>query len=216
MISIKKFVFNAFQVNAYVLYDETNECIIIDPSVSSDEEFLQITRFIKNNKLNPKLIINTHAHIDHIIGNWQIAMHYKIKLAAHNKCNDFLQHASEFAKSFGLPMEAVKPIDLYLEDGFKVKFGMSCLKVLYTPGHADCSICLYSKNDKFVISGDVLFYESIGRTDLKTGNYDLLQKSIWEKLFILPDETRVLPGHGPETVIGYEKVNNPFVAIGMN
>jgi glyoxylase-like metal-dependent hydrolase (beta-lactamase superfamily II) len=215
MISVKKFVFNAFQVNSYVLYDETGECIIIDPSVSNEDEFSQLDDFIKSKQLTPVLLVNTHAHIDHIIGNYKTAKHYKIKLAAHKECVGFLEHAREYAESFGLPMEGVKKIDYFVDEGQKITFGNSCLMVFYTPGHADCSICLYSKDDAFVITGDVLFYQSIGRTDLRTGNYDLLQKSIWEKLFTLPDNTKVYAGHGPDTTIGYEKVNNPFVAIGM-
>lgn len=215
MITVKKFVFNAFQVNSYVLYDETNECIIIDPSVSSDEELAELTGFIEKNRLKPVLLVNTHAHIDHIIGNDQVASHYKIKLAAHKESLGFLKNADVYAASFGLPMEGIKPIDYFIEEGQKVKFGTSCLTTFYTPGHADGSICLYAEKDGFVVTGDVLFYQSIGRTDLRTGNYDILQKSIWEKLFVLPDETHVYPGHGPDTTIGSEKVNNPFVAIGM-
>ena len=215
MIAVKKFVFNAFQVNSYVLYDETNECILIDPSVSSAEEFTQLTGFIEEKSLKPVLLVNTHAHIDHIIGNEKVASYYKIKLAAHKECLGFLDHADAYAASFGLPMDGIKTIDYFIEEGQKVKFGASCLKVFYTPGHADGSVCLYSEKEGFVITGDVLFYQSIGRTDLRTGNYDVLQKSIWEKLFVLPDETHVYPGHGPDTTIGSEKVNNPFVTIGM-
>ncbi len=215
MISVKKFIFNPFQVNAYVLYDETGECTFIDPAVSDEKEFNTLTGFVKENNLIPKMIVNTHAHIDHIIGNYDVASRYKIKLATHPDAEGFLTNALKTAEAFGLPMSHVKEIDIYIDGNTKVKFGDSCIKALHTPGHADGSICLYSEKDSFVVTGDVLFYESIGRTDLQTGNYDLLQKSIWEELFTLPDDTKVYPGHGPDTTIGHEKTHNPFVAIGM-
>jgi len=125
-----------------------------------------------------------------------------------------MTNAGAYAMTFGISLPEVKKIDRYLKDDEEIAFGGSTLKVLFTPGHADGSVCFYSEKNHFVITGDVLFNQSIGRTDLPTGNYDLLQKSIWEKLFTLPDETVVYPGHGPETTIGFEKINNPFVAIG--
>jgi len=215
MLQIKKFVFNPFQVNAYVLYDESGECVLIDPAVSSDTELQQLTDFIKGNSLQPVLLINTHSHIDHLLGNDKVSQQFGLKLAAHAAGQPFIDRANDSAARFGLNLTGIKNMDQLLEDGQEVTFGTSKLKVMYTPGHADGSICLYSDEAGIVISGDVLFNDSIGRTDLPTGNYDLLQKSIWGKLFTLPDETIVYPGHGPETTIGSEKVNNPFVAIGM-
>lgn len=215
MITLKKFAFNPFQVNTYVLSDETGECIIIDPGMQGDYEETEITEYIKNENLKPTMLLLTHAHIDHIVGNSFIADHYDLKLTAHEDCVPFLINATVHASTFGLTMDKVKDIDNYINEDKDVEFGNSKLKVLFTPGHANGSLCFYSENDKFVITGDVLFNQSIGRTDLKTGNYDLLQNSIWEKLFTLPDETVVYPGHGPETSIGFEKVNNPFVAIGL-
>jgi len=214
MINLKKFAFNPFQVNTYVLSDETGECVIIDPGMQGDSEETEITEYIKNNNLKPVMLLLTHAHIDHIVGNSFIADTFDLKLTAHEDCVPFLINAREYASTFGLTMDKVKDIDNYINEDKDVEFGNSSLKVLFTPGHANGSLCYYSEKDKFVITGDVLFNQSIGRTDLKTGNYDLLQDSIWEKLFTLPDETVVYPGHGPETGIGFEKVNNPFVAIG--
>jgi len=215
MLQIKKFVFNPFQVNAYVLYDESGECVLIDPAVSSDAETQALEAFIAENKLQPVLLINTHSHIDHLLGNDKISTKYGLKLAAHPAGQPFIDRAHDSAERFGLSLAGTKKIDMFLEDGQEIHFGNSRLKVMYTPGHADGSICLYAEEAGIVISGDVLFKDSIGRTDLPTGDYDLLQKSIWGKLFTLPDETVVYPGHGPETTIGSEKVNNPFVAIGM-
>ena len=216
MIEIKRFPFNDFQVNTYIVYDETKDCIIFDPGMYYENERSEFTQFISGNKLHPVLLVNTHAHIDHIIANDFISKKYQIKLAAHKESVGFLKHAKEYGMNFGIQLNEVKDIDLFISEEDTLKFGHSELEILYTPGHADGSLCFYAKNEGFVITGDVLFFQSIGRTDLPTGNYDLLQESIWEKLFKLPENTTVYPGHGPETTIGYEKIHNPFVAIGKD
>lgn len=214
MITLKRFDFNPFQVNTYVLYDETGECIIIDPGMQGDAEETEIANYITANSLKPVMLLLTHAHIDHIVGNSFIADKYNLPLTAHKDCVPFLTNAIQHASTYGLTMNKVKEIDNFIDEDNDINFGNSTLKVLFTPGHANGSLCFYSPENSFVITGDVLFNQSIGRTDLQTGDYDLLQNSIWEKLFTLPDETVVYPGHGPETNIGFEKVNNPFVAIG--
>lgn len=214
MITIKKFPFNFFQVNTYVLHDETNECIIIDAGMEGQAEENEFSNYIDAMKLKPVLLVNTHAHIDHILGNSFVAEKYNLKLAAHPDCVPFISRAPAYAGTFGVQFGKVKEIDDFLDENTDITFGNSTLKVLHTPGHADGSLCFYSEEDKFVITGDVLFNQSIGRTDLPTGDYDLLKQSIWKKLFTLPDESVVYPGHGPETSIGYEKINNPFVLIG--
>ena len=215
MLQVKKFIFNPFQLNAYVVYNETGGALIFDPAVSSPQEMQQLEDFIAENKLVPQLLVNTHSHIDHILGNKKIAERYGIKLAAHPAGQPFLDRAFDSATRFGLTLEGVKQIDRPLQDGDSLALGNDTLQVFYTPGHADGSLCFYAEKEGFVLTGDVLFYQSVGRTDLPTGDYDLLQKSIWEKLFVLPDETVVYPGHGPDTKIGREKTENPFVAIGM-
>lgn len=214
MITVKRFAYNPFQVNTYVLHDETNECIIIDPGMDGQMEENELTNYIESLKLKPVLLVNTHTHIDHVLGNHFVAEKYHLELAAHKDAEMILMKAPVYAVNYGLKLEDPKPIAHYLTEGNDLKFGKSKLKVFHTPGHADGSLCFYSETDQFVITGDVLFYQSIGRTDLPTGDYDILQKSIWEKLFTLPDETIAYPGHGPETSIGFEKVSNPFVAIG--
>ena len=216
MIKIKRFPFNDFQVNTYVVYDNTKECIIFDPGMYYENERNEFIQFISENDLKPVLLVNTHAHIDHIIANDFVTKKYGIKLAAHEESQDFLKHAKEYGKNFGIEIEDIKPIDIFINEKDTLNFGDSELQILYTPGHADGSLCFYTKEAEFVITGDVLFFQSIGRTDLPTGNYDLLQESIWEKLFVLPEKTTVYPGHGPETTIGYEKLHNPFVAIGKD
>lgn len=216
MISIHRFPFNDFQVNTFVVYDETKECVIFDPGMYYENERDEFVNFISSKGLKPVLLVNTHAHIDHIIANDFIANKYNIKLAAHKESVDFLKHAKEYGQNFGIQLDQIKSIDVFIDEGAPLTFGHSKLQVFYTPGHADGSLCFYDKVGEFVITGDVLFFQSIGRTDLPTGNYDLLQESIWEKLFTLPEKTTVYPGHGPETTIGYEKLHNPFVAIGKD
>ncbi len=214
MAEIKRFVLNPFQVNTYVISDDTGECVIIDGGCSNVSELNRIERYVAAKGLAPVMLLNTHAHIDHIIGNYDLCSAFNIPLAAHPDSAKFIAVGKDYAGTFGLPMSNVKEIDHYLSEEEPVKFGNTVLQVLDTPGHADGSVCFYAQEDGFVITGDVLFYQSIGRTDLETGDYDKLQKSIWSKLFVLPDETVVYPGHGPETRIGYEKINNPFVSIG--
>lgn len=211
MIEIKRFVFNFFQVNTFVLYDETKECVIIDPGCINPAEQKELTDFINDNNLKPVKLLNTHSHIDHILGDVFVSQSYGLKPDIHKGGLPFMERIIESANAFDIVIEEVPEPGKFLNDGDVVKFGNSSLKVLYTPGHADGSICFYSKDQNFVIVGDVLFNQSIGRTDLPTGDFDLLASSIKEKLYTLPDETVVYPGHGPETNIGFEKRNNPFI-----
>jgi glyoxylase-like metal-dependent hydrolase (beta-lactamase superfamily II) len=211
MITVKTFVFNPFQVNTYLLYDETNECIIIDPGCLEDYEKKEISDFIISQKLRPVRLFDTHPHIDHIAGNKFIADTYGLKLEVHKDSLQLLRSAKGFAVAFGIEnIEPQEPAG-YIAEGDLIKFGNSEIKVLYTPGHADGSVCFYSEKNKLVIVGDVLFNEGIGRTDFPTGNHEALIKNIKTKLFTLPDDTEVYPGHGPSTTIGWEKENNPFL-----
>jgi glyoxylase-like metal-dependent hydrolase (beta-lactamase superfamily II) len=214
MLQLKKFVFNAFQVNTYLVFDETGECVIIDAACENEYEEDELASFIESAGLKPVMLLSTHAHIDHILGNAFVAEKYKLELAAHADSNQYLHNAVEHAASFGMQLKKVIKPGIFLTDGQELHFGNSSLLVLETPGHANGSICFYNQANGFIIAGDVLFYQSIGRTDLPGGDYDVIKNSIWVKLFVLPDDTVVYPGHGPETSIGSEKVSNPFVAIG--
>lgn len=211
MITIKTMVFNGFQVNTYILYDETNECIIIDAANYDKSEDNEIEQFIELNKLKPVYHINTHCHVDHILGGKFIEIKYGIGICIHPESLNFLNNAKDQALMYGFNLTEIANLSMQINDGDKLLFGNSTLDVLYTPGHASGSVCLVNQKDKFVISGDVLFRDSIGRTDLPTGNYDILKQSIFNKLFTLPDVYKVYPGHGPTTTIGYEKLNNPFL-----
>jgi len=210
MITIQTFIFNPFQTNTYLLYDETNECVIIDAACESDREKERLADFIKNQNLTPVRLLYTHLHVDHALGNTFITEKYNLSPEVHPKGKLFWESAREFSSVFNIKFEKPMEPTVFLHDGDEVTFGNSTLQVLYTPGHADGSVCFWNKKQKFVVVGDVLFQDSIGRTDLPTGNYDLLIKSIKEKLLVLDDDTVVYCGHGPETTIGYEKNHNPY------
>ena len=211
MISIKKFIFNDFQVNTFILSDETKECLIIDPGCFSREEKDELLDYCYNNKLKPVKIVNTHCHVDHILGNAFIFNNFNIPAAAHKDEQHLLNGVVEHGQVFGFKVENPPGIDEYLEDNSIVKFGKSQLNVLHVPGHSRGSIALYSPDQKFIIAGDVLFYGSIGRTDLPGGDYDTLINSIKTKILTLPGDVIVYAGHGPSTTVKAEINTNPFL-----
>ena len=211
MIKLHSFTFNPFQENTYVLADETGECLIIDPGCSNTQEQSKLTLFITAQKLKPLRLLNTHCHIDHILGNKFIADTYQLELEMHQKDLQTLAAGKVSADIFGIAYEESPAPTKFLEEGDKIYFGNSILDIVFTPGHSAGSICFISHADKLVIGGDVLFYQSIGRTDLPGGNHQQLLDSIRTKLFTLPADFTVYPGHGPATTIGFEKENNPFL-----
>ena len=213
MLKVKTFVFNAFQVNTYIVYAENRDCIIIDPACSTPNEVSKLLNYIETEKLKPTMVINTHAHVDHILGNADITEKLAIKLAAHPASRYFYLNALSFAVSLSLKLDKVIFPDIELQDKDTIKLGDFDITIIYTPGHADGSICLYSADGHFIISGDLIFYASIGRTDFPTGNFETLAKSIKEKIYTLPEDTIIYPGHGPTTSVGFEKYNNPFVTL---
>jgi hydroxyacylglutathione hydrolase len=210
--NIVKFVFNSFGVNTYILSDETGKCLIIDPACQYEDEESGLLGFISSRHLKPVGMVNTHFHVDHIVGNTFVCKTFHLRPQCHKNSKMFWETASEFGAVFGIKIEnLIIPKD-FIEEGDIITFGKSSVEVLYTPGHAEGSICLVNHAERYVVSGDVLFRDSIGRTDLPTGNFDTLYNSITTKLFSLPDDYTVYPGHGPETTIGYEKLNNPFLS----
>lgn len=211
MISIRKFVFNTFMVNTYLLYDETGAGLIVDAACYEAREQDELSAFIAGNGIRLERNINTHCHVDHVLGNNFVAETWGIRPEFHEKSLPFFDILHEVGSSFGYLVGKVPEPVRFLDDGETIRWGNSSLEVLYTPGHAEGSVCLYSPAQGFVITGDVLFRDTIGRTDLPSGNLDQLLAAIRDRLFTLPDKTVVLPGHGPETTIGYEKMNNPFV-----
>jgi hydroxyacylglutathione hydrolase len=211
MISLKTFVFNDFNVNTFVLYDDTKECVIIDPGCNNEKQQKELTGFITSQALLPLMLINTHGHIDHIAGNRFVKSTYKIPLAVHEKDLYLLENAFQYAEFFAFDAEQPPAPDIFLKEGDTIRFGDAAISVLHVPGHSPGSIVLYSKASYLLIAGDVLFRGSIGRTDLPGGDYNILIKGITEKLMTLPRETTVHPGHGPATTIGLEYDTNPFL-----
>ncbi len=211
MISIQSFTFNPFQENTYVLYDESKKCVIIDPGCYDDAERGELVAFIGAQNLKPVQLLNTHCHVDHVFGNKFIEEKYGLKPWIHKKDLPVLHTLPDVSQLYGLNAEASPEPEGYYEEGDQVKFGNSVLDILFTPGHSPGSICFVAKDEKFVIGGDVLFYCSIGRSDLPGGDHPSLIKSIKSKLFPLGDDFTVYSGHGQETNIGFERRNNPFL-----
>ena len=211
MSTIKVFIFNPVQENTYVISDETNECVIIDPGCYFPEEKKEIFEYIQQNNLTPVHLLNTHCHTDHVLGNAFIHDSFNLAPKIHEKEIEVLNHAKNFGSSFGLFMDESPEPDVCLTEGGEIKFGNTTLKILFTPGHSPGSVCFLNDAEHYVIGGDLIFRNSIGRTDLPGGDFETLIKSIREKLFILEDRTVVHSGHGPSTTIGHEKENNPFL-----
>ncbi len=211
MFQIKVFTFNPVLENTYLLYNEHNECIIIDPGCYFDSEKEELKSFINLNKLQPKILLNTHCHLDHVFGNKFIAEEYKITLKTHSLEKPILEMAPASGLMFNLPFDNYQGDVIYLKEGDQVFLGEDKLEVIHVPGHSPGSICFYCEKQRFIIGGDVIFQNSIGRTDLPFGNQESLVRNIKEKLFSLPDDVKVYPGHGSATAIGNEKKGNPFL-----
>jgi hydroxyacylglutathione hydrolase len=211
MIQVKSFTCNPYQENCYLLYDETLECVIVDPGMYTGDEQNALLKFIAENKLKPVLLLNTHCHIDHVLGNKFVYDTYGLLPQFHEGELPMLTAVVSYAPQMGIRYEVSPLPEVYLEESGTIEFGSSKLELIFAPGHSPAHLCFYSQEDQFLIGGDVLFYQSIGRTDLPGGNHAQLLKNIREKLFVLPDECTVYPGHGPATSIGFEKENNPFL-----
>lgn len=211
MLQIKTFTFNTFQENTYVLHDDTQECIIVDPGCYEIAEQDELKNYITLHKLTPVKLLNTHTHVDHVLGNAFVFRDWGLKPSIHRMDLPILHAIPSYSSNYGLDYEESPEPELFLEEEDIIRFGQTELKVLFTPGHSPGSISFYSQNDGFVIAGDVLFYRSIGRTDLTGGNYETLIHSIKSKLMPLPDDTKVYSGHGPTTTIISEKKYNPFL-----
>ncbi|MDQ3072665.1 MAG: MBL fold metallo-hydrolase [Bacteroidota bacterium] len=210
-MNIKLFTFNPFSENTYLLYDDSGECVIVDPGCSNGQEERALDSFIAEKKLQPVLLLNTHCHIDHILGNRFVSDKYGLLLEANAHEESNLRFADVYCQQFGIAPPQSPAIEKFLDEGDKITFGDTELDVLFSPGHSAGHVVFVNPADKCVIGGDVLFRDSIGRTDLPGGDHATLLNSIREKLWTLPDDFVVYPGHGPSTTIGYEKSNNPFL-----
>lgn len=211
MFLIKSFTFNPISENTYILYNDEGQCIIIDPGCYSTEEQDELYAFIAQKHLLPALLINTHCHLDHVFGVKDVAEKYDLTLCIHRLDKPVLDMAPTAGLMYGLPFDNYSGPINWIEEGEDIFLGKDSLRAVWVPGHSPGSLCFYCEDQRFLIGGDVLFYRSIGRSDLPGGDGAALVKNIREKLFRLPDDVVVHPGHGPVTTIGEEKMFNPFV-----
>ncbi len=211
MLKVKVFTFSPIKENTYVLYNEQKKAIIIDPGCYSVEEQEILRAFISSLDLTPVQLLNTHCHLDHVFGNKWVFDTYHTPLYIHPEEEVMLQYAPISGEKWGLPFTNYSGPIHYLQEGDTIWLENDALKVILAPGHSPASLCFYCEKQQFIIGGDVLFRESIGRSDFPGGNLATLLKSIREQLFTLPDDVEVYPGHGIKTTIGYEKRNNLFL-----
>lgn len=208
---VERFTFNPFQENTYLLIASDGSCAIVDPGCYGPQECDVLSAYIESNGLRPEYLLHTHCHLDHMFGNRYVADRYNLTPKHHPHETLILKAAVDTGMRFGLPVEASPDGDPCLLDGMFVQIDDLRLEILHTPGHSPGSVCFYHSESGQLIGGDVLFRESIGRSDLPGGDHHILLKSIREKLFTLPEKTTVFPGHGETTSIGYEIRNNPFL-----
>lgn len=210
-ITVKSFEFNPFRENTYIVYNENKDCLIIDPGCSNAAERNLLKNFIQDYQLQPLVLLNTHCHIDHVMGNAFVQKEWNLPLLIHSGEQAVLNAVPQLADVYGLEIPEMAENIAHLDKLDELEVGSMKFKILFTPGHSPAHISLYHEKEKYLFSGDVLFRDSIGRTDLPGGNYATLISSIETQLWKLPDATLVFPGHGPSTTIGYEKENNPFL-----
>lgn len=210
MAKLRSFVNNPYQENTYILFDETKECAIIDPGMYTATEQNAVVNFIRDNQLKPTLLLNTHCHIDHVLGNKFVFEMYGLKPQFHQGEAYVLASVPVYAPQMGMRYDPSPLPDHFLPETGTISFGNTELKLIFAPGHSPAHLCFYNEADNLLIGGDVLFRGSIGRWDLPGGNFEQLIGNIEKKLFTLPDDCTVYPGHGPETTIGFEKEHNPF------
>ena len=211
MITIQDFCFSAFQENTYVLYNELKEAIIIDPGCYTRIEEKILTDFIRKENLKPSLLLNTHCHLDHVFGNNYVSETYGLTAHIHPNEQIVLDRLPEAAAKWGVPTEAYKGPVQYIQEGEIISLGKDSFKVLLTPGHSPGSVCFYHAEQDFIIGGDLIFKDGVGRTDLPGANPLDLIKSIREQIFPLPDSLSIYSGHGPTTTWGREKEHNPYI-----
>jgi hydroxyacylglutathione hydrolase len=208
-LNIHSFQFNSFQENTFLVWDEDNSCLIFDPGCYSKQEQRELLDFIEKNDLNPVALLNTHAHIDHVLGNSFLMKTFDLDYYLHIQETKTLKSVGSYAPLYGFEGYDASPEPTkLLEHNQTIEIGKMKIKVFYTPGHSPGHVVFYFQEDNFVVNGDVLFHGSFGRVDLPGGNLETLKKSIYETMFNLPDKTVVYCGHGPETTIGREKQFN--------
>jgi hydroxyacylglutathione hydrolase len=213
MLHLNVSLFSPIQENTYILHNDDGLCAIIDPGCYDQEEREVLSAYISDHKLRPVLLLNTHCHLDHVFGNRYVHETYGLELHLHPLEERMLALAPASGLMWNMPFDNYQGPLHHLKPGDPVLLGSDRLDVLFMPGHSPGSVGFYHPGQGFIISGDVLFRESVGRTDLPGGSFEVLQDSIRRALYTLPDETVVHSGHGPETTIGWEKLHNPYVRL---
>ncbi|HLS94037.1 MAG TPA: MBL fold metallo-hydrolase [Sphingobacterium sp.] len=211
MVNIHTFTFNPFQENTYIVYNEKGDCAIFDPGMSNPQEERIFTSYIEEKGLTPVGLYNTHCHVDHVLGNRFVYDQYGLIPQMHEGEVPVLVSAESRAPMFGIRYDSSPIPETFLQEGETIQIGADALQILLVPGHSPAHLCFYGAQQNILIGGDVLFRNSIGRTDLPGGNHQQLLDNIASKIYTLPDNTTVYPGHGPTTTIGFEKNTNPFI-----
>lgn len=211
MLSVHTFAFNPFSENTYLVSDEHGNCIVFDPGMYDAKDQMVFSDYILEKRLKPQYLINTHCHIDHIMGNTWVSETFGLELHAHKNETRVLEMGKMSASLYGLKYQESVPIKHFLDEKDVLILGEHRLEILFTPGHSPGSLSFYSPESGFALVGDVLFRGSIGRTDLPGGDFNTLMHSISTQLLNLPDSTRIYNGHGPSTDIGTERLHNPFI-----
>jgi hydroxyacylglutathione hydrolase len=211
MLTLKSFAFNPLAENTYVLNDQKDACVIIDPGCYFDNERVVLQEYIEQQGLSPKILLNTHCHLDHVFGNKFVYENWDLPLHLHEKELPVLDAAPAMGKEWGMPFENYNGDLHFLTPGETILLGEDRLTILFLPGHSPGSVGFYCADQGFLIGGDVLFHESIGTSDLPGGDHATLLRSIREQILTLPDDTVVYPGHGEPTTVGHERAHNPFL-----
>lgn len=211
MLTIETFTFNPYQENTYLIVDNDKNCIIIDPGMHNPQEQVYFKEYIENNGLNPTLLLNTHCHIDHVLGNKFVYETWNLTPNFHENEVPVLVSVENYAPQMGFRYETSPIPNTFIQDTDVIEFGGHQIQAILAPGHSPGHLCFYMEDAKTLIGGDVLFRNSIGRSDLPGGDHQTLLNSIKSRIYTLPEDTEVFPGHGPSTTIGFEKQTNPFV-----
>lgn len=216
MIKVGVLLFNPFQENTIVLSDESGECVIVDAGNYNPQEDAALSKYITDNGLKPVMAVNTHGHVDHMLGVNYVKETYGIPFAIHGKDKFLIDSAPTHGAIYGFKVDKVPTVDIDLEGQKELKFGNTVFQIIETPGHTPGHVAFYNSDNKLLLTGDTLFRESIGRTDLPGGDYSWIMRSILDKLIPLGDDVHFYPGHGMESTIGHESLYNPFVTEVLN
>lgn len=216
MIKVGVLPFNPFQENTIILSDESGECVIVDAGNYNPQEDAALSKYITDNGLKPIMAVNTHGHVDHMLGVNYVKETYGIPFAIHGKDKFLIDSAPTHGAIYGFKVDKVPTVDIDLEGQKELKFGNTVFQIIETPGHTPGHVAFYNSDNKLLLTGDTLFRESIGRTDLPGGDYSWIMRSILDKLIPLGDDVHFYPGHGMESTIGHESLYNPFVTEVLN